>query len=86
MRKKQLSYLYPNNPLSRTLATQATSACRQKWNGKLLIEANAIDFLFFFYVFLINTLLLSVDHYKKKPISEQEFLMDPKNPLKKSYL
>ena len=33
--------------------------------------------------------MLSVDHYKKKkkrPISDQEFLTDPKNPLKKSYL
>ena len=50
MRKKQLSYLYPNNPLSRTLATQATFACRQKWNGKLLIEAIEINFLCFFFL------------------------------------
>ena len=66
MRKKQLSYLYPNNPLSRTLATQATFACRQKWNGKLLIEANAIKFVCFFYLFSINIIMLSADHYKKK--------------------
>ena len=56
--------------MSQTLASQATSACRQKWNGKLLIEANAINFLWFLsifdqYPFVVGRSLQK----KKKPIS-----------------
>ena len=73
--------------MSQTLASQATSACRQKWNGKLLIEANAINFLCFLSIFYQYPSIVgrSLQKKKKKPISDQEFLMDPKNPLKKSY-
>ena len=73
--------------MSQTLASQATSACRQKWNGKLLIEANAINFLcFFLSIFDQYPYVVGKSLQKKKPISDQEFFTDPKNPLKKSYL
>ena len=72
--------------MSQTLASQATSACRQKWNGKSLIEANAIKFLCFLTIFDQYPYVVGRSLQKKKPISDQEFLTNPKNPLKKSYL
>ena len=54
--------------MSQTLASQATSACRQKWNGKLLIEANAINFLWFLSIFDQYPFVVGRSLQKKKSL------------------
>ena len=56
-----------------------------EWEVTYRSQCNQFS-LFFLSIFDQYPYVVGKSLQKKKPISDQEFLTDPENPLKKSYL